>query len=101
MYPGDAQSKWPQKLLVDSRVLHYWDPQRVLGTSYLSRLVSMLNRRAVATHEPSDDAMWDAYYVYGPEDAWQDPVPMPIVWGYPILVTRETLVQEIEAIEGR
>lgn len=97
MYPGDARSKWPGQLLTDSRVLHYWDEERVVGTRYLSQLPALLGRRAPATMVPAADALWDAFFVYERGATWQDPVPVPLSWGYPIMVTRDQLVADIEA----
>jgi hypothetical protein len=101
MYPGDARSKWPESLLVDSRVLHYWDDQRISGKRYLANLPAMLDRRAPATMPPAADAMWDAFFVYPRGDRWREPVPLPAVWGYPIMVTREQLVQQADALLKR
>src|SRR5262245_44896475 len=98
MYPGDARSKWPPALLTDSRAVHYWDEQRISGIRYLDQLPALLARRAPETITPDADAMWDAYFVYAPGDRWRDPVPVPASWGYPILVTRETLLQQVETL---
>jgi len=98
MYPGDARRKWPPTLLTDQRVAHYWDEQRTLGTTYLSNLTAMLDRRAEATRQPTADAMWDAFYLYPPGDRWQDPLPLPIRWGYPIMPTREELARELDSL---
>lgn len=98
MYPGDARSRWPAALLTDRRVSHYWDEPRVLGELYMNQLPAILDRRAPATLSPSADAMWDAFFVYAPGDSWQDPLPMPRVWGYPIMVTRDQLVRELQAV---
>ncbi len=101
MYPGDARTKWPSTLLTDERVAHFWDAQRALGTAYLANLPAMLDRRAEATLQPTADAMWDAFYVYGPGDSWRDPLPLPSAWGYPIMVTRDHLVREVGALLRR
>jgi hypothetical protein len=98
MYPGDARAKWPSTMLTDERVAHYWDDRRDVGTAYLTNLAAMLDRRAEATLPPTADAMWDAFYVYGRGDRWQEPVPMPVAWGYPIMVTRDRLVRELDAL---
>ena len=98
MYPGDARSKWPSALLTDQRVAHYWDEQRALGTAYLSNLPAMLDRRTEATLQPTADAMWDAFFLYAPGDLWREPLPLPITWGYPIMVTRDHLVREVDAL---
>jgi len=101
MYPGDTRSKWPSTLLTDSRVTHHWDERRALGTAYLLNLTTMLDRRAEATLMPTADAMWDAFYVYGAEGRWGDPMPLPIAWGYPIMVTRDRLSREVDALLAR
>jgi hypothetical protein len=97
MYPGDARSKWPSTVLADPRVSHYWDDQRTVGRLYLSRVPAMLNRRAAATRQPADDALWDAFFLYAPGDRWQDPLPLPVRWGYPIMVTRDQLLRDVDA----
>ena len=101
MYPGDARVKWPATLLTDPRVTHYWDESRAVGTAYLSRLPAMLGQRATATLPPSADAMWDALYLYTRDDRWDEPVPVPVRWGYPIVATREELLPEIESRLGK
>lgn len=101
MYPGDSRVKWPAGLLTDRRVTHYWDESRAVGVAYLSRLPAMLAQRAAATLTPSADAMWDALYLYTRDDRWEDPVPLPAVWGYPIMVTREELLAHIADRLGR
>lgn len=89
-------SKHPLTLMT-----HFWDGQRTLGTAYLANLTAMLDRRADATLQPTADAMWDAFYVYGAEDRWQDPVPVPVIWGYPIMVTRDQLVRAVDALVAK
>jgi hypothetical protein len=101
MYPGDARRKWPPTLLNDQRVSHYWDEQRTVGTTYLSNLPAMLDRRAEGTLQPTADAMWDAFYLYAPGDRWQDSLPLPVRWGYPIMPTREQLGRELGALPQR
>ncbi len=101
MYPGDARSKWPPTLLTDRRVVHHWDEQRVLGKAYLSRLPAMLDRRAAETRQPTGDAIWDAFFLYAPGDRWQEPLPLPVTWGYPIMVTRDRLLREVNALVKR
>ena len=97
MYPGDARAKWPATVLTDQRVVHYWDQPRTLGTTYLSNLPRMLERRAEGTLTPTADAMWDAFFLYAPGDRWRDPLPLPLRWGYPIIPTREQLARELDA----
>lgn len=101
MYPGDARAKWPATALTDLRVSHRWDETRALGLQYLARVPAMLDRRAPETRAPTADAMWDAFFLYAPGDAWQDPLPLPVTWGYPILVTREHLAKQLDALLAR
>ena len=98
MYPGDARSKWPSTLLTDPRVVHQWDERRAVGRLYLSQLTAMLDRRATATLRPPDDALWDAFFLYPPGVRWQEPLPLPVRWGYPIMVTRDQLLREVDAL---
>jgi len=101
MYPGDARSKWPGTLLTDARVFHYWDENRIVGTRYLSDLPALLERRAAATLPPTADAIWDAFFLYERGSKWKDPVPVPMSWGYPIMVTRDQFLRDIEATIGK
>ena len=98
MYPGDARAKWPSTLLTDSRVAHYWDEDRAAGLAYLANLPAMLDRRAAATLQPTADAMWDAFFLYAAGDQWRAPVPVPTSWGYPIMVTGDQLLRELDAL---
>ena len=95
MYPGDARSKWPSTLLTDRRVLHYWDEERAVGRKYLSHIPAMMGRQAAATLAPEADTLWDAFLVYAPDDRWQGPIPVPVSWGYPIMVTRDQLLGDV------
>jgi hypothetical protein len=97
MYAGDSRSKWPARVMTDPRVIHYWDEGRAVGTRYLSHLPALLERRAPATLAPTADAIWDAFFLYERGAKWKDPVPVPMSWGYPIMVTRDQLLQDVEA----
>lgn len=98
MYPGDARSKWPAAILTDPRVTHYWDEQRALGEYYLGQLPAIVDRRASATLQPAADAMWDAFFLHGPGQRWAEPLPSPLLWGYPIMVTRDQLLGELRGL---
>jgi hypothetical protein len=98
MYPGDARAAWPASLLTDARVVHFWDERRDVGRIYLSRLTSMLDRRAANTLTPAADAMWDTYYLYPRGDRWNDVVPVPVSWGYPIMATRDQLAADLDRL---
>ena len=98
MYPGDARTKWPATLLTDSRVMHLWDEQRLVGKAYLARLPVMLDRRAPETMIPEADALWDAFFVYAADARWTDAAPLPVAWGYPIMPTRDTLASTVRLL---
>ena len=101
MYPGDARVKWPDGLLTDRRVVHYWDEQRTLGLRLLSNLPTFLDRQAAGTLPPEADALWDTFFVYGPGDRWTTAFPRPVSWGYPIMVTRDRLARDVEGLAGK
>ena len=53
----------------DSRIKHYWDPDRILGR-LLSRTLNLKASMA-----------WDVYLVYPPEHAWDTEIPpTPKFW---------------------
>jgi hypothetical protein len=101
MYPGDARAKWPSSLLTDSRVAHYWDEPKAVGGMYLSQLPAIVNRRAAATRQVFDGALWDAFFLYERGVQWQERLPLPVRWGYPIMATKDEFRQEIERLAGR
>jgi hypothetical protein len=71
MLPTDARSRWSwtSGVLVDSRVTHFWDEKRVVG----SWLAKQENPRA-----DSPGIVWDAFYLYGPDAEW-DAKPEPLI----------------------
>jgi hypothetical protein len=101
MYPGDARAKWPATALTDSRVQHRWDEARVLGLQYLVSVPTIMDRRAAETLPPTADAMWDAFFLYAPGDSWQNPLPVPVAWGYPIMVTKDDLSRQLDVLLAR
>lgn len=81
MFPGDSRSKWPQSLLTDSRVVHFWDEGRIIGTWY-GKHPDYLN---------SNRPLWDAFILYGAESRWNDDPSHRLVMGWPIVSKREHL----------
>ena len=65
MLASDAESKWPPKPLVDPRVTHYWDAEKLVGTWYGEN---------VTVKEP-DHVEWDMYFLYGEEAHWGESGP--------------------------
>ena len=101
MYPGDSRQRWPDTLLTDQRVRHYWDQGRTIGQLYLQLLPAIWPKRSPDVVVPEADALWDAYMLYRPDAQWGEQHPDVVAWGYPILRTAETLVQELERIAKR
>jgi hypothetical protein len=101
MYPGDARVHWPTALLTDRRVVHYWDERRVVGMRALLNLTTFLDRQAPGTLPPDADALWDAFFVYAPDEKWTEPFPRPVSWGYPIMVTKDHLAREVERLAAK
>ena len=59
-----------ESLLPDSRVVHFWDGEKSLGTLY-GRSLSLPNRKTLA---------WDIYFLYAPGVEWGTQLPMPTEW---------------------
>ena len=55
MYPGDARWRWDGDGMTDSRVTHYWDEQKSVGTWFSANLTE----RGSPT--------WDFYALYSPD----------------------------------
>ena len=55
MYPGDARWRWDGDGMTDTRVVHFWDDQKTVGTWFSENL----------THRGSPT--WDFYALYSPE----------------------------------
>jgi hypothetical protein len=80
MYPGDARSKWSQRLLPDSRVRHWWDGAKAVGRWY----------GAQVTAKREGHVEWDAYFLYGPEAEWGEDGPgPPVSWGRTVIGSGE------------
>jgi hypothetical protein len=57
----------------DSRVMHFWDPGRILG-----RLLSQ-------TLKLQESIAWDVYLVYSPHHLWDTELPpVPDFWMHPL-----------------
>jgi hypothetical protein len=83
MYTGDARWRWDGDGLVDSRVAHFWDEQKTVGTWFSSNL----------THRGSPT--WDFYALYTP-DARDLSAPMSM--GGTIMSRRDQLGANLEPL---
>jgi hypothetical protein len=90
MLAGEKRSDWDGGPLVEPRVEHYWDEDRVLG-------------RWLADHETGDlgrrgDVVWDAYFLYGPDASWDEELPEPLAAGAPIIAETGDLDEAAETV---
>ena len=52
MFPGDARWRWDGDSMTDSRVMHFWDEQKTVGTWFSANLTER------------DSPTWDFYALY-------------------------------------
>ncbi|HSR52229.1 MAG TPA: hypothetical protein VLV83_15490 [Acidobacteriota bacterium] len=84
MLAGDSRSGWPEDLLSDPRVQHFWDESRIVGRWYGENV----------TQKKKGHVEWDAYFLYGPDAVW-DGEPEMISWGRTIVSTRTELKEDL------
>ena len=99
MYPGDERERWPEASLRDRRVRHYWDEKTDVGEWYAARFDSMRDKLVPGSKGVDPPILWDAYLVYGPESRWEDAPSGLRRWGRTILLTKNELRQEVEALK--
>jgi len=75
----DSRERWDGDGMVDPRVQHFWDEQRVVGDWY----------SATATHR--DGTTWDYYALYSPDATWGPNPPQPVSQGGTIIGQRDRL----------
>lgn len=84
----DARDTIEASTLDDARVTQYWDEEAVIGTWLSDVDLGGLGYSGI---------VYDTYYVFGPDAAWDD-VPAPIAGsGVPVISTGEELLAEIRA----
>ena len=101
MFPGDSRERWRHDLLPDSRVAHYWDEPRAVGQLYFQSLPRIWERRAPETAPPQDLILWDAYLLYAADARWDEQPPDIVRWGATILLARERLKRDLDALLTR
>jgi hypothetical protein len=82
MYPGDARWRWDGDAMVDPRVTHFWDEQKLVGSWFSAQL----------TDEP--EPTWDYYAVYGPTER---SLERPLGSGGSIIGRRDDLEASVRA----
>lgn len=91
MVRTDARDLWPNDAIVDSRVTHYWDTTRAVGSALASR-DDLSAWRPVA---------WDVWAVFPPGARWDDAPPRPTAFGRTIIKTRHELLEAVSALPAR
>ncbi len=97
MLPSDHLAKrlvWPDDLMGDPRVTHYWDEKRLVGRWYEKEVT----RLGTSDEERVE---WDAYFLYGPEEVWESEPPEHASWGRTILGSREKLRRHLGDLIAR
>ena len=89
MLPADSREGWPEKLLTDPRVIHYWDQDKVVGTWYGENV----------TENKQGHVEWDAYFLYREGSVWAEDGPTEMEsWGRTIVGTRGQLQSDLESL---
>ena len=73
-FPDDSKIRWPKDLLLDPRVVHLWDNEKVLGNLYQEQFGLKQNE--------TPGVLWDVYVLYDAAAMWKDIPPKPTSWGY-------------------
>jgi hypothetical protein len=69
MISGDHRKNFDSRVLSDPRVTHLWDEGKIAGRWFQEHF---------DVEGCSDEILWDAFLVFGPEASWTD-VPEPLV----------------------
>ena len=90
---GDDRSAWDPRLLSDERVVHYWDPERLLGT--------WLPQQPEYEDHVFGPLAWDIFFLYGPDALW-DETPGPLVSSGSTVISKSGRLEEdwIALMEG-
>jgi len=86
MLPSDSRETWPDAVLSDPRVTHFWDEERLVGKWFGQS--DQLGKSATL-----GGISWDIYFLYGPEARWEE-TPQPLrSYGRPIVYTN--IIEEV------
>jgi hypothetical protein len=101
MYPGDAESKWPQEALTDRRAEHRWDEPKAAGRWFFANLAALRPSRGGDGRFPQRvDALWDSYLLFDRDGKWNDAPSGLLSWGYPVMRTRSQLMNDFLYVTG-
>jgi len=86
MLGGDAREMWNGTTMPDTRVMHYWDGEAVIGQWFAKQV------------DGYEGIAWDVYYLYGPDATWES-VPSPLIGsGATIYGERQTLKVQVSTL---
>jgi hypothetical protein len=66
-------------LLVDPRTTHYWDNEQ------------QVSHALGDAHGSPGQLVWDAFFLFGPDERWNDGPPRPLESGGPVVESMPTL----------
>ena len=79
---GDLARGPRPDLITDSRVTHYWDPNKSIGEWF-------------GNLQGSGRVAWDVFFLYGGEATWKKKPGPLLEWGYPVIRQAEKLKKAI------
>jgi hypothetical protein len=86
---SDAREMWNGTVMPDSRVIHFWDGERKVGSWFAEHV------------DGYEGIAWDTYYLYGPDAAWET-TPSPLMGsGGTIYGERENLEIQVGTLLGK
>jgi hypothetical protein len=99
MVPGDARSRWPENLLTDRRVEHFWDEARIVGRWYAERAASMRGQLTAESEWNDGPVLWDSYLLYGADSRWDEGgAPTNLIqWGRTVVASRAPLRELLDS----
>ena len=80
MLAGDSREGWDGGGLIDPRVVHFWDEQKVVGNWFAAQVTQ------------SHGTDWDVYFLYGPQARW-DSQPSPLISSGGTIIGKRTQLQ--------
>jgi polyisoprenoid-binding protein YceI len=88
LLPGEINPRWDPETLTDSRVIHLWDSQRVVSI-WLAGHQDYEGPQRSALARTVDGliwgkAIWDTYFLYGPQAEWDENLSGLMISGFPI-----------------
>jgi hypothetical protein len=84
----DSRGRWPEHLIFDPRVEHFWDEEKVLGRWY-SRQIS-----------DGEHVVWDTFLLYPPGARLTTRPNRMLAVGATIIEARDELRQAVEKLES-